>query len=157
MTPNDNSARIPTSGKKAGMLRGRLGHREVGGDIVVEDRVFGGGAGLSTNPCLDGIETLGSLMDIVEIGDVMEGAEQLEKTLGAVVDRLERRNVAISAGRVAAHSINFFRHSVPQSSTLPGSSTELHQEYAIPGYFETTNTQMFTDPHNMSGLGKGGK
>jgi len=54
--------------------------------IVIEDRVGGGGIGLAANPCLDGIETLGSLMDIVVLGDVLDGGEKLGHAFGAASD-----------------------------------------------------------------------
>jgi hypothetical protein len=52
--------------------------------LVDEQRVLSRVACLTADPCLDGIETLGSLMDIIEIGDIAEGAEQLNQARGPI-------------------------------------------------------------------------
>ncbi len=132
------------------MLSGRLSRRELGDDIIVENRIFGGSTSFAANPCLDGIETLSSLMNIVEVGNVMKSAEQLEQALGSVVNRLERRNITALPDGVAPPRTNLTRHTIPRLSP-PGSSAEQKQEYAIRAYFGTTNMRSCEDLHNIFG------
>ena len=65
-----------------------------------EDRVGGGRLGLPSDPVLHSCEPLCGLMDIVAVGDIGEGLEQLFETLGAAKNR---RRTDHPASRRAHH------------------------------------------------------
>lgn len=65
-----------------------------------EDRIGGGRLGLPLDPVLDPRKALGGLMDVVAVGDVDKGFEQLFEAFGAAKDRYL---VAGSASRRAYH------------------------------------------------------
>jgi hypothetical protein len=65
-----------------------------------EDRVGGGRLGLPPDPVLHPREAFGGLMDVVAVGDVDKGLEQLFEAFGAAKDR---RRTGRSASRRAHH------------------------------------------------------
>jgi len=86
------------------LLRGFSGSKPQRG----EDRIGGSLIGLPPDPLLDPREALGGLVDVVAVGDVDKGFEQLLEALGATEDRA-RRIVGSAAARRAhrgPHSID---------------------------------------------------
>ena len=74
----------------------------------VEDRIGGGMIGLAPDPLLYPRQTLGRLVDVVAVGDVDKGFEQLLQAFGAAEHRRGRRRLAGTASRRArrrSHSL----------------------------------------------------
>lgn len=130
-------------------LCGQLGDAKVGVRFRVEDRIGRGGARLSTNPGLDGIEALGGLMDVVEFGDVAEGVEQFDQTRGAVVNRFGGHIAVRHNLGVVTLPREFTVHGSPQS---PDNYTVFVQAYSIGFDLQTTNMQFDEDLHNIFGI-----
>jgi hypothetical protein len=57
------------------------------GRLFIENRIGGSGARFAADPCLDGIETLGSLVDVVEIRDVVDRGQELIDTIVPIANR----------------------------------------------------------------------
>ena len=72
-----------------------------------EDRIGGGPFGLPPDPLLDAGQALGGLMDVVAVGEVGEGFEQLLKAFVAAEDRGGCR-MAGAASRRAHGRPHFF-------------------------------------------------
>jgi hypothetical protein len=65
-----------------------------------EDRIGGSLLGLPPDPVLDPREALGGLVDVVAVGDVDNGLEQLLEALGATKGRAGRFAARAAARRV---------------------------------------------------------
>ena len=128
------------------MLSADLGNAEFGACLVVENRVSGSDSRFATDPSLDDIETFGSLMDIVKIDDVMEGAEQLDQAVGSAADGVDSHHVTVPPdfGTLTPRR-EFTGHRGPQSPnhTLPG------RAYVIRHNLQTTNMGFVEDFHNI--------
>lgn len=125
-----------------------MGHVERGEVLVLEKRIGGRIACLAPDPCLDGIETLGSLMDIVEIGDVAEGTEKLNQAFGPISNDAPRHRIPIEPiRRATARQGDISIHTNPRSPNrlLP----EPLQPYAIDNDPQTTNMRLNRQNHNI--------
>lgn len=123
---------------------------QFGAALLFEEQGIGGDKRLATNPCLDGIETLGSLMDIVEIGDVMEGAEQLDQAFSAAPDSSDwRRSLIFPKTSVTTPWPELSGHTNPRSS--PDSPTPTNQAYVNDRNLKTTNMALDEILHKIFG------
>jgi len=116
--------------------------------LVVEDRIGRGRARLPANPCLDGIETLGSLVDIVEIRDVVDRGQELRDAIVALSNRNAPRGTAVQIAFPFMYQPEPTGHHRPR---LPAkhSLTMSPLTYAKLRDRQTTNTQVGEMIHNI--------
>jgi hypothetical protein len=146
MPRNDEKRRDTVSGRGRPVLSADLRNAELGACFLVENGVGGSDSRFATDPSLDDIETFGSLMDIVEIGDVMEGAEQLDQAVGSAADGVDSHHVAVlpDFGALTPRREST-GHRSPQSPT----HTLLGRAYVIRHNLQTTNMGFAEDFHNI--------
>lgn len=82
------TAGVSPFGSAVQPVLGDLAHFELGIGVLSEGSR--GIPGFAPNPGLDGVETFRRLVDVVEIGDIAMGAEQLDEAIAAVADSLRR-------------------------------------------------------------------
>jgi hypothetical protein len=90
-----------------------------------EDRVGGGRLGLPRDPLLDPREAFGRLMDVVAVGDIGKGFEQLFEAFGAPEGR---RRLGHPASRRAHNRSRASVSSHP--SAFPCGSARIHRAFA---------------------------
>lgn len=115
----------------------RSASREVSGDFAYFKRGIGivgehGGRmpGLAANPCLYRIETIRRLMNVVEIRDVVERAEQLDQTIAAIANTVGRGHNKVSGFQsraLAARTEITEHHNSPVPSTTNVNSAKIGQ------------------------------
>ncbi len=111
---------------------------QFGAVLFVGNQRIGSHARLAADPCLDDIETLGSLMDIVEIGDIMEGTEQLDQAFHAISNGIDwRRPLVFPETDATTLRPEFSGHTNPRST--PDYPTPMIQAYVNDHRLKTTN------------------
>src|ERR1700728_1132184 len=83
--------------------------------LVVEDRICRGGARFAANPCLDGCESFGGLMDIIEIREVADRRQELADTIVPIAERGYRKFRTVKIETYIFHT-EPFGHDHPRST-----------------------------------------
>jgi hypothetical protein len=123
--------------------------KRVIGLVVVKDQVRSGRSTLVTNPRLNDFKPLRSLVDIVKIGDVVEGSEQLNQTFSSAADGIDCQYVSIQSNLFTTRSqTDITGHPYPRSSPTR-LAPELERAYANRASIRTTNMEFGKDLHKI--------